>query len=167
MKLIFLLFLILIIGVNGHDNHTIAIFKCDSPTESCSNRGFCSIDNSQCECFEPYTTFECLETVQCCYRRRTQSTAMVLHFLFGLIGGSMFYLRHVLHGTMLLLLSTGIFCIAPLIATFYDVDNNRKYFKIVYFVSLGTALIYWTIVVVLLSGCDFKDEHGIQMHCNF
>lgn len=167
MKLkLFLLLMFLQIIYSYSDNNTEFI-QCVSGIKSCSNRGLCSLDNTHCECFEPYASFECVEDDQCCYRRRNQSTAMFLHFLFGLIGGSMFYLRHMIHGTLLLLLSTGMFCVAPLIATFYDEGNTRPVFKKIYYCCIFLGLVYWTVLTIFLSGCDFTDENDIKMYCNF
>ena len=95
MKIIRVVFFLLLLLqlVYCHENHTeIESFKCISSIESCSNMGFCSAvdkskSKSKCLCFESHTTHDCPNSEQCCYRKKSQSTAMFLHFLFGLIGG--------------------------------------------------------------------------------
>jgi hypothetical protein len=58
-------------------------------------------------CDDKYTSYQCLNDISCCHKRKTQEQAFFLETHFGLIGAGMLYLGHeisFLYATIVLIL---------------------------------------------------------------
>lgn len=82
-------------------------FECRTPYVDCANHGVCVSNgtfNFACKCDSGYTTANCAQNVQCCYKQKSRVLLFLISFFFAATGAPYFMLGATGLGVGILLL---------------------------------------------------------------
>jgi hypothetical protein len=161
------------------------VFTCLDGDRSCSSYGHCNSNSTACICDDDHATYSCDINIQCCYKRKSQTTILILQAIppTGWLGIGLFILGQPIYGIIIIALLTGGFCGICLIAcscalvcnnnkvsddTFAYSSNSsgKNCFLCTYCLMVIGVFILWIWSIVVIGKCTLLDGNGIKMNCN-
>jgi len=152
-------------------DYKLSNFNCTFAPDDCSNHGSCNLLGTECICDSDYTTFDSIDK-QCDYKRKSQLTAFLLSFFFGVFGAGRWYIGDILIGSIKVCTIWGLTCCGTCgIALCFNTKNENSDKCVIscwrLFVSLFMLCWYIADIIIfatLKSGSTvLVDGNGIEL----